>query len=121
MNVRIGISVALLMMFAAIAAFAAPASDVRLLIAVKNQDQQAARALLNEHVDVNASQPDGATALSWATYRDDLQLADLLIRAGANVNAANVYGVTPLSLACTNTGAAMVEKLLNAGADPNIT
>jgi uncharacterized protein len=120
MNLRTKGLLALWMIMTSIAAFSMPAGDLRLLNAVKNQDQQAARALLNDHVDVNATQPDGATALSWAAYWDDLQLADLLIRAGANVNASNVYGVTPLSLSCTNSSAPMVEKLLKAGADPNI-
>ena len=56
---------------------------------------------------MNASQADGATALSWAAHRDDLETAQLLIRAGANVKAANDYGVTPLSLACGNGNAAV--------------
>jgi uncharacterized protein len=95
------------------------ADDVRLVVAVQNSDDQAVRALLKARVDVNARQPDGATALAWAANRDDLQTADLLIAAGANVNAANDYGVTPLSLACLNGSAAMVEKLLKARANPD--
>jgi ankyrin repeat protein len=95
------------------------ADDVRLVVAARNSDEQAVRALLKERVDVNARQPDGATALAWAANRDDLQTADLLIAAGANVNAANDYGVTPLSLACLNGSAAMVEKLLKARANPD--
>jgi ankyrin repeat protein len=95
------------------------AADLRLVDAVRNQDQAAVRSLLREGVDVNAAQPDGATALAWAAHRDDLETADLLIRAKADVNAANEYGATPLSLACSNGNAAMVEKLLNAGANPN--
>ena len=77
------------------------------------------RALLQQHVDVNAPQVDGMTALHWAAYQDDLEMAELLVHAGANANAANRYGVTPLSLACTNGNGAMVELLLKAGADPN--
>jgi uncharacterized protein len=98
---------------------AGAADDVRLVVAVQNSDDQAVRALLKARVDVNARQPDGATALAWAANRDDLQTADLLIAAGANVNAANDYGVTPLSLACLNGSAAMVEKLLKARANPD--
>jgi len=99
--------------------FAAPAEDLRLVDAVKNRDRTAVRSLMEQHVNVNAAQPDGTTALAWAANRDDLEAAGLLIRAGAKVNAANDYGVTPLSLACTNRNAAMVERLLQAGADPN--
>ena len=99
--------------------FAASSEDLRLVEAVKNRDRAAARSLVEQHVNVNAAQPDGTTALAWAANRDDLETAGLLIDAGAKVNAANEYGVTPLSLACTNRSAGMVERLLKAGADPN--
>ena len=99
-----------------VAAFAA--GDLRLVDAVQRRDPQAARALIRQSIDVNAAQPDGATALAWAAHWDDLETADLLIRAGANVNAANDLAVTPLMLASINGSAAMVEKLLTAGADP---
>jgi uncharacterized protein len=99
--------------------FGAQAEDLRLVDAVKNRDRTAVRSLMEQHVNVNAAQPDGTTALAWAANRDDLETAGLLISAGAKVNAANEYGVTPLSLACTNRSAAMVERLLQAGADPN--
>ena len=96
-------------------------SDLRLADAVREGDRETIRVLLNEPVDVDASQGDGATALHWAAHRNDLGTAELLIDARANVNAANDYGVTPLSLACTNRSAAMVEKLLQSGADPKST
>jgi len=87
--------------------------------AAEKMDRAAIRTLLTQHADVNASQPDGMTALHWAAYRDNVEIARLLVSAGANVKAANRYGVTPLSLACTNGNAAMVEMLLKAGADAN--
>jgi uncharacterized protein len=93
------------------------ATDTRLANAVQQMDRATIRQLLERRIDVNASQPDGMTALHWAAYQDDLELVDKLLRAGANVRAANRYGVTPLSLACTNGNAAMVERLLVAGAD----
>ncbi len=102
-----------------VASLAAPGGDRRLADALKEGDKETAGALLKDHVDVNATQEDGTTALSWAAYGDDLEMVELLIRAGADVNAANDYGVTALSLACTNRNAAMIEKLLQAGADPN--
>jgi uncharacterized protein len=98
---------------------AAGASDSRLADAVQRQNNAAVRALLSQHIDVNAPQPDGATAIAWAAHWNDLETADLLLRAGSDVNVANTFGVTPLSLACTNGSAAMVERLLAAGADPN--
>lgn len=99
----------------------AVAGDVRLVEAAKNHDKAALKNLLQQHVDVNAVQPDGATALAWAAHWDDLESAELLIRAGANANIADEYGVAPLTLACTNGSASMVEKLLLARANPNVT
>jgi uncharacterized protein len=100
----------------------APAADSgrALIEAVKHQDQVGVRALLTERADVNAVEPDGATALHWAAHWNDVDTAALLTRAGARVNAANAYGVTPLALACLNGSAAMVGLLLEAGADPNL-
>jgi ankyrin repeat protein len=98
---------------------AASSTDVRLVEAAKHSDRAAIQSLLPQHVDVNATDADGSTALHWAVRRDDLETANSLIRAGAEVKAANRYGVTPLSLACLNGNAAMIESLLKAGADPN--
>ena len=97
---------------------AAP-DDLRLIQAVRNQDVELARKLVEEGVDVNVPQGDGATALHWAAHRDDLVTADLLIRAGASVNATNDLGATPLHVACQNRGGPMVELLLATGADAN--
>ena len=98
----------------------AGAPDLRLIEAVQQHDVAAIRKLLQERVDVNVRQPDGATALHWAIHRDDLETARLLVRAGARADAANDYGMTPLLLACTNGSAAAVDLLLEAGANPNL-
>ncbi len=95
------------------------ASDLRLIDAVKVQDEASVRALLKQRADVNVQQGDGATALHWAANTDNLTIADLLIKAGARVDAANDLGSTPLHLACTNRSAAMVDRLLEAKANPN--
>lgn len=97
----------------------AAGAEARLADAIKQQDREGVRSLLEKRVDVNAPQIDGTTALHWAAHQDDLETAQLLIRAGANVKSANRYGVTPLSLACTNGNAAMIELLLAAGAATN--
>jgi ankyrin repeat protein len=99
---------------------AAAADDLRLIQAVKQQDARTAETLIRQKVDINARQPDGATALHWAAYRDDVRLLGELIGAGANVNAANELGVTPLFLASQNGNAAAVTRLLDAKADPNL-
>ena len=97
----------------------ASGADLRLIEAAKNQDPAAVRALIKQRVDVNASSPDGATALHWAAYLDDAAEVDLLVGAGARADVANQDGATPLYLACVNRDAAIVKRLLAAGANPN--
>jgi ankyrin repeat protein len=84
-----------------------------------NGDKTQLLALLSQKRDVNAAQPDGATAIQWAAYRNDVEMADLLIAAGADVNKPNRDGATPLWLAAENGNASMLERLLKGGADPN--
>ena len=100
---------------------AAAADDLPLISAVKSGDTQATRQLLAQGIDVDARQPDGATALHWAAFRDSFGLAELLIEAGADVNASNALGATPLWLAADNGSDTMVDRLLKAGAAPNQT
>ena len=97
----------------------AAAPDTRLIDAVRRVDVNAVRRLIEQKIDVNAVQPDGATALHWAAHRNDVAIADLLIRAGAKVDAADEGGTTPLGLASLDASPAMVERLLKAGANPN--
>src|SRR5258705_1696945 len=92
-------------------------SETSVLEAVKNRDTKALTSLIRQPADVNAAQPDGATALAWAAHLGSAEIAQLLLAAGANVNKADEYGETPLTLACANGDAALVEKLLKAGAD----
>jgi len=101
------------------AAFAATNGNTALVDAVKNQDTEAVRTLLKQHVDVNATEPDGTTALDWAAHWGDLDTVQALLEAGANVTAINRYGATPLSEAVRIGSEALVNKLLDAGADPN--
>src|SRR5499427_5792828 len=102
------------------AASAWAANDAGLADAIKRRDRKAFAALMAQHADINAAQPDGATALSWAAYLDDRESAETLLAAGANVKTADEYGETPLSLAAANGNSALVEKLLKAGADANV-
>jgi ankyrin len=87
--------------------------------AAMRHDTAEVRALVEAGGDVNAAQPDGATALHWAAYHGDHDLARRLLEAGANVSAANRNGSTPLWLAATQGDAAMVEILLEGGASAN--
>ena len=114
---RVATSAIVVSLFA-VGVHAAPAR-APLADATEKMDRAQIRALIKQHVNINAAQPDGMTPLHWATYHDDPDIAQLLIRAGADVKATNRYGVTPLSLACTNGNATLVDLLLKAGADPN--
>ncbi|MBL9135196.1 MAG: ankyrin repeat domain-containing protein [Verrucomicrobiales bacterium] len=95
------------------------AGDADLADAVESLDRPRIQQLLKASTELNASQPDGMTALHWAVYHDDSALTRRLIKAGADVAATNRYGVAALSIACQNGGTELVELLLAAGADPN--
>ena len=85
--------------------------------AAQNQDRETLQALIRQHVNLDATQADGSTALQWAAHWNDLESVKLLLRAGANPKLANRYGVTPLSEAAAAGNAGMIEALLAAGAD----
>src|SRR5437763_2465136 len=93
----------------------AEARDVRLLDAVKRRDAAAFDALLRAKADVNAAQPDGATALAWAVHLGERRMAEALLDAGASADTADEYGETPVTLAAANGDAALVRRLLAAG------
>jgi ankyrin repeat protein len=104
-------------LFLSVGAFAA--SNSPLADAAMKGDRAAVQSLVQQKVDLNAVQADGATAIQWAAYRDDLEMAGVLIAAGADIKLANREGATPLYLASLHGSAPMIEKLLKAGADPN--
>src|SRR5580692_3824960 len=93
------------------------ASDLRLVDAVKSGDTKAVATLLKEKVDVNATQPGGATPLAWAAERANDDIARLLLAAGAKPDIANDYGETPLTLECANSDGPLVQQLIDAGAN----
>src|SRR5258705_4783814 len=89
--------------------------DVRLVDAVKRRDDKAFAALLRAKADVNARQPDGATALAWAVHLGERRMAEALLDAGATADTADEYGETPVTLAAANGDAGLVERLLTSG------
>ena len=104
----------------AVPCLASASDDLRLIEAVRNRDGQAARTLLEQNVDVNSREADGAAAIHWAAHLADQQMVDLLVGAGAQVDVQNDYGVTPLTLGCVNGDTNIIESLLKAGGDPNL-
>ena len=100
--------------------FAAGNEDTRVSEAAMKGDRDTVRLLLQQKVEVNAAQGDGATALHWAVYRDDLEMARMLVQAGADLRKkTRIDGMTPLFMAAMNGNAAMLDLLLKAGGDPN--
>ena len=94
-------------------------ADPAIVDAAMNGDLKTARLLLRETVDVNATQPDGMTALHWAVHRNDLEMTKLLLGAGADFRTANRTGARPIYLAAVNGNAEIIATLLDAGEDPN--
>jgi len=88
-----------------------------LIDAVRRRDDKAFAALLKAKADVNAAQPDGATALAFAVHLGERAMAEALLGAGANPNAADEYGETPVTLAAANGDSVLVERLLTAHGD----
>ena len=82
----------------------------------RNDDALAAIAA---GADVHATEPDGATALMWATYKVEHELVDALLEAGADADVTNMYGSSPLAEAVKLDDAELVRTLLEAGADPD--
>jgi len=110
------LTVCVSLLFPALPSLWADGNDLPVIEAVRRRDQKALNTLLNAKADVNAAQPDGATALAWAVHLGQREMADALIKAGANVNAADEHGDTPLTLASANGDGVLVQKLLAAGA-----
>src|SRR5579862_1901593 len=65
--------------------------------AAQHQQWEALRTIVRQHVDVNAPQPDGTTALGWAAHWNNLESVNLLLRAGADPKRTNRYGASALS------------------------
>jgi ankyrin repeat protein len=93
--------------------------DAPLAEAAMRRDIPAVRALLASKADVNATGPDGTTALEWMIRIDDLETSKMLLAAGADPKKANRLGVTPIALASANGNVDILKILLDAGVDAN--
>jgi uncharacterized protein len=88
-------------------------------LARSGQREAVLAAITSPDIDVNAVDPDGSTALLWATYKVDHELVRALLKAGAKPNIANHYGAAPLTEAAKLGDVDLVRMLLVAHADPN--
>ncbi len=76
-------------------------------------------AVTSPDIDVDAREPDGSTALLWATYKVDYELVRTLLKKGAKANVANNFGSSPLIEAIKLGDVDLTRMLLGAHADPN--
>jgi ankyrin repeat protein len=98
----------------------AGAAEVPPLIdAVKQGDAATVRTLIDQGVDVSATEVDGTTALHWAAHLGDATAAALLIDAGVDPKAITRNGATAYALACSKGHPEVIALFLEAGADPN--
>lgn len=77
-------------------------------------------ALLREHVNVNARDNHGATALMQAALWGDVAIVRMLLDQGADINARDEGGWTPLICASSHGNNEIVQLLLDRGADVNM-
>jgi ankyrin repeat protein len=91
--------------------------DPSIVVAAKDGDFDAVRALLAKRADVNETARDGSTALLWAVHHSDIRMVRALLGAGANFVTPNRYGVTPLLEASRSGDTPIIAELLKAGAD----
>jgi ankyrin repeat protein len=76
-------------------------------------------AITSPDLDLNTPEPDGSTALLWATYKVDHELVRALLKAGAKANVTNNFGASPLGEAVKLGDVELVRMLLDAHADPD--
>src|SRR5262245_3934077 len=109
-----------------------------LMYAARQDARDAIRALATARADLNATDPDGTTALTLAIINAHYEAASLLLDAGADPNIADSTGMTPLYAAVdmhtldetpgrpapkpseSIDSLAMIERVLDKGANPNV-
>src|SRR6476646_5013403 len=88
-------------------------------LVLTGQREAVLAAITSPDLDVNVTDPDGSTALLWATYRVDHELVSALLKDHANPNITNHFGSAPLTEATKLGDVDLVRMLLDAKADPD--
>src|SRR6478752_2375848 len=92
-----GLAAAVLSLGAATFSTAAFADETLPTLVRSGQREAVLAAITSPDIDVNAADPDGSTALLWATYQVDHELVRALLKAGASANVSNHFGSSPLT------------------------
>ena len=90
-----------------------------LIESVIARNKDIARALIQQHVDLNKKDTAGRTALQWAVDNDDYEIAKLLIEHGADVNVFTPQGFSSLVYPLLRQGSKLKHLLLQHGANLN--
>ncbi|MEO0347892.1 MAG: ankyrin repeat domain-containing protein [Pseudomonadota bacterium] len=90
-----------------------------LIAAVKENDVERAKKLLEAGADVNAVDKEGDTALNWAAYKGNDDLVQILIDASADLNLPGYQNKTPLINAASKGYTQNAQILIAADADVN--
>jgi ankyrin repeat protein len=93
--------------------------NAELLRAAQTNDTPKMQELLRKGGDVDATNTDGWTPLTFAAKAGNKSAVELLVRSGANVNHRTSAGCTILGFAVAGTNPAVVDFLLTKGAEIN--
>lgn len=91
--------------------------SIELINAVKNNEINKVKELLNLEIDINFENENEITPLMKAVYYHNIEIVKLLISAGANLNLRNWENRTALIKALDFTNLDIAELLIEAGAD----
>jgi ankyrin repeat protein len=119
MRIRTIVAVGLLSLGTTALSTAASAQETLVDLLQAGNREAVLAAITSPEVDVDAAEPDGSTALLWATYQVDHEMAQALLDAGAEADVTNNYGSSPLTEAVKLGDVELVRMLLDAGADPD--
>ena len=73
----------------------------------------------SSQADINATDADGNTVLSWAARSCNAAAVNSLLKRGATFHEASRFGSTALHYAASARSSECIRPLLEAGADPN--
>lgn len=119
LTIRAGRFAAALLSLGAVFSTAAFGQETLSDLVRSGQREAVLAAITSPDIDVNAADPDGSTALLWATYKVDRELVRALLKAGAKPNVTNHFGAAPLTEAVKLADVDLVRMLLDAHANPN--
>ena len=94
-----------------------PNGDTLLTLAVKENDEDAIRCIIESGGDVNKKDINLSTPLSLAVQHNNIKLAELLLKHDANPNAKVDCGTTPLFM---SNDIRMLKLLMKYGGSPTL-